>query len=190
MVLSLLFSLCAGKHGSNNMLAIGNTYEVQAITFQTLIVLAANFWSHLTLAFGSWVGLASIVSCWLRLTKQKTSASMLISLDLCTHVLTCSYLGSWTWYHVVNCTTSFWVYSLSFCKVVAMLISFVITLSSFHWLPSTTPFDYPSSSFDMSISNFVIYSSLGLLWLSIALEFKGHIPMVLNLALMFCLDSD
>jgi hypothetical protein len=71
-----------------------------------------------------------------------------------------------------------------------MLISFATTLSSLHWLPSTTPSDYPSSSFDMSISNSVVYSSLGLLWLSIALGFKGHIPMVLNPTLVFCLDSD
>jgi hypothetical protein len=66
-----------------------------------------------------------------------------------------------------------------------MLINFAIVISSLHWLPSTTPFDYPSSSFDMSISNFVVYSSLGLLWLSIALGFKGYIPMVLNPTLIF-----
>jgi hypothetical protein len=75
------------------------------------------------------------------------------------------------------------------CKVVAMLISFATTLSSPHWLPSTT-LDYPSSSFDMSISDYVVYNSLGLLRLSIALRFKGHIPMVFNPTLMFCLDSD
>jgi hypothetical protein len=39
-------------------------------------------------------------------------------------------------------------------------------------------------------SDFVIYNLLGLFQLSIALRFKGHILVVLNLALMFCLDND
>jgi len=59
-------------------------------------------------------------------------------------------------------TTLSYVYSLSFCEVVTMLISYVATLSSLHWLPSIAPFDYPSSSFDMSRSDFVVYSLLGL----------------------------
>jgi hypothetical protein len=71
-----------------------------------------------------------------------------------------------------------------------MLINSVAALSSLHWLPSTAPFDCPSSSFDMSKFDFVAYSLLGLFQLSIALRFKGHIPVVLNPALMFYLDRD
>jgi hypothetical protein len=40
----------------------------------------------------------------------------------------------------------------------------------------------------MSIFDYVVYNSLGLFWLSISLGFKSHIPVVLNLNLMFCLD--
>jgi hypothetical protein len=71
-----------------------------------------------------------------------------------------------------------------------MLINFVVTLSLPHWLPSIVPSDCPSSSFDMPRFDYVVYSSLGLLWLSIALGFKGRIPMVLNPNLMFCLDKN
>jgi hypothetical protein len=71
-----------------------------------------------------------------------------------------------------------------------MLISYVAALSSPLWLPSIVPSDCPSSSFDMSKFEYVVYSLLGLLRLSIALEFKGHIHVVLNHALMFCLDND
>jgi len=42
----------------------------------------------------------------------------------------------------------------------------------------------------MSIFDSTIYNLLGLLRLSIPLGFKGHIPVVLNPILMFCLDSD
>jgi hypothetical protein len=42
----------------------------------------------------------------------------------------------------------------------------------------------------MSKFDYAIDSLLGLLRLSIALGFKGHIIVVLNLALMFCLDSN
>jgi hypothetical protein len=45
--------------------------------------------------FGSWVGLASIASSWVRLARQTTSSSMLVSLDLCTPIVACSYPGSW-----------------------------------------------------------------------------------------------
>jgi hypothetical protein len=71
-----------------------------------------------------------------------------------------------------------------------MMINFVAILSLPHWLPSIVPSDCPSSSFDMSRFDHVVYSLLGLLWLSIALGFKGHIPMVLNPNLMFCLDNN
>jgi hypothetical protein len=71
-----------------------------------------------------------------------------------------------------------------------MMISSVVALSLPHWLPSIVPSNCPFSSFDMSIFDYVVYSSRGLLWLSIALGFKGHIPMVLNPNLMFCLDND
>jgi hypothetical protein len=66
-----------------------------------------------------------------------------------------------------------------------MLINSVAILSLPHWLPSTAPFDCPSSSFDMSRFDFHVYNSLGLLRLSIALGFKSHILVVLHLALMF-----
>jgi hypothetical protein len=69
------------------------------------------------------------------------------------------------------------------------LISLATTLSSPHWLPSIVLSNCPSS-FDMSIFDFDVYNSLGLFQLSIALGFKGHILVVLNLALMFCLDND
>jgi hypothetical protein len=64
---------------------------------------------------------------------------------------------------------------------------FVTTLFLPHWLPSTPPFNCPSSSFDMSRFVYVIYSLLDLLRFSIALGFEGHIPMVLNPTLMFWL---
>jgi hypothetical protein len=48
----------------------------------------------LVLTFGSWVRLGSITSSWVGLTRQTTSTSMLVSLDLCTPVITCSYLSS------------------------------------------------------------------------------------------------
>ncbi len=83
-----------------------------------------------------------------------------------------------------------WVDSFSFCKVVTMLINFVATLFSPHWMPFTIPSYCPFSSFDMSKSNSIIYNLSGLLWLSIALRFKSHILVVLNLILMFCLNSD
>ncbi len=71
-----------------------------------------------------------------------------------------------------------------------MLIISTAILSSPHWLPFTTASECPSSSFDMSKFDYAIDSLLGLLRLSIALGFKGHIIVVLNLALMFCLDSN
>jgi hypothetical protein len=80
--------------------------------------------------------------------------------------------------------------SLSFCEVVVMLINSTAVLYLPHWLPYTTPFDCPPSSFDMSRSDSVVYYLLGLFGLSIALGCKGHIHVVLNLVLMFCLDSD
>ncbi len=73
---------------------------------------------------------------------------------------------------------------------VMMLITFVAILSLPHWLPSTIPFNCPSSSFDMSKFDFDVYNSLGLLWLSIALGLKNHILVVLNIALTFCLKND
>ncbi len=71
-----------------------------------------------------------------------------------------------------------------------MLINSIAALSLPHWLRSTALSNCPSSSFDMSNSDSIVYNSLGLFQLSIALGFKGHILVVLNPALMFCLDSD
>jgi hypothetical protein len=42
----------------------------------------------------------------------------------------------------------------------------------------------------MPIFEYIVYNTLGLFRLSIALGFQGHILVVLNLSLMFCLDSD
>jgi len=71
-----------------------------------------------------------------------------------------------------------------------MLIIFATILFLPHLLPSIAHFDCPFSSFDMSKFYCVVYSSLGLLWVSIALGFKGNVLMVLNPTLMFCLDSN
>ncbi len=92
MVVPIVFLV--GKLGSNNMLAIGNTSRVRAIAFWTSIVSTTSSWSKLVLTFGSWVRLGSITSSWVGLTRQTTSTSMLVSLDLCTPVITCSYLSS------------------------------------------------------------------------------------------------
>ncbi len=80
------------KLGSNNMLAIGNTCGVRASALWTSIVSIVGSWAKLASTSSSW----AITSFWVRLTRQRTLASMLVSLDLCIHVVTCSYLGSWT----------------------------------------------------------------------------------------------
>jgi len=78
------------------MLAIRNAYGIHAIAFWTSIVLAIGSYAKLASTFGSWVKLVSIVGYWVGLTRQITSPFMLVSLDLCTHIVACSYLGSWT----------------------------------------------------------------------------------------------
>jgi hypothetical protein len=80
------------KLGSNNMLAIGNTCGVRASALWTSIVSIVGSWAKLASTSSSW----AITSFWVRLTRQRTLASMLVSLDLCIPVVTCSYLGSWT----------------------------------------------------------------------------------------------
>jgi len=58
--------LLVSKLGTNNVLAIRNTCEVQTIAFWTLIGLVASSWAKLALVFSFWVGLVLIVSSWVQ----------------------------------------------------------------------------------------------------------------------------
>ncbi len=70
-------------------------------------------------------------------------------------------------------------------NVVAMLINFVVVECSTHWKsPSLFSLDSPSSPHVLSTSPNV-YKVLGIVFSSMAFEFKGHMPVTLNLDIMF-----